>query len=85
MSYEVIEELMRIAAKDAGVLVDESTLSKVARARVMMNVDMKHCPCARSEEGRGCVGEVCMKEMLEGNPDKNGRKYCHCHCFFLEK
>lgn len=79
----IYEGIMRRAAETAGVEIDESTLPKVARARLLMNVDMQHCPCAVNDEGRGCVGPVCMKEMLDGEPDKYGRKYCHCHCFFL--
>lgn len=79
----IYEELMRKSAEKAGVEIDETTVAKVARARQLMGVDMQHCPCAVKDEGRGCVGPVCMQEMQNGTPDKNGRKYCHCHCFYL--
>lgn len=77
---------MTTAAMKANVKIDEKVLPKIAKARVTMGVDMSRCPCASTElTGRGCVGKVCMKEMLQGIPDKNGRKYCHCHCFYLEE
>ena len=82
--FEFIEELMRAAAKEHGVEVDEVTLPKVARARMLMNVDMQHCPCERENEGRGCCGPVCLEELRNGKPDKNGRIYCKCHCFYTE-
>lgn len=80
--FEFIEELMRVAAKEHGVEVDENILPKVARARMLMNVDMKHCPCDRENEGRGCCGPLCLEELRNGKPDKNGERRCHCNCFF---
>lgn len=82
--FEFIEEMMRSAAKEHGVEVDENILPKVARARMLMNVDMQHCPCHKDEEGRGCCGPVCLEELRNGKPDKNGRRYCLCHCFYTE-
>lgn len=80
--FEFIEELMRAAAKEHGVEVDEVTLPKVARARMLMNVDMQHCPCDRENEGRGCCGPVCLEELRNGKINKNGERRCHCNCFF---
>ena len=82
--FEFIEEMMRSAAKEHGVEVDENVLPKVARARMLMNVDMEHCPCDRENEGRGCCGPVCLEELRNGKPDKQGRIYCKCHCFYTE-
>ena len=88
--FEFIEELMRAAAKEHGVEVDENTLPKVARARMLMNVDMQHCPCdlnadlydENGELNRGCIGKLCMEELKNGKPNKNGERRCHCNCFF---
>lgn len=46
-------------------------LEKVNRARERMHLSSEVCPCAPREDGRGCVGPVCMKEILETG-------ICHC-------
>ena len=82
--FEFIEELMRVAAKEHGVEVDENILPKVARARMLMNVDMQHCPCHKDEEGRGCCGPVCLEELKNGKPNKNGERRCLCNVFYTK-
>lgn len=46
-------------------------LAKVQKAREKLHLTSEQCPCAPKESGRGCVGPVCMQEVLE-----NG----HCKC-----
>lgn len=46
-------------------------LAKVQKAREKLHLTSEQCPCAPKESGRGCVGPVCMQEVLEKG---------HCKC-----
>lgn len=78
------KEKMIEAAEKAGVLIDEKIVEKIAAFRDRCNVPMSKCPCDPDNEGRGCVGKVCLEEMKFGRPDKDGKCWCHCHCFYLK-
>lgn len=46
-------------------------LEKVNKARERLHLSSDQCPCAPKEAGRGCVGPVCMQEILTKG---------HCKC-----
>lgn len=46
-------------------------LEKVNKARERLHLSSNQCPCAPKEDGRGCVGPVCMQEILTKG---------HCKC-----
>ena len=39
-------------------------LERVNKARKRLGIGADKCPCAVTAEGRGCVGPVCMQEIL---------------------
>lgn len=83
MTKEEYEEAMRKAAREAGVSVDDDVVGKIAAFRARADIPMDKCPCDPDNPNRGCVGKDCMNEMMFGDRDKEGRQYCHCHCFYL--
>jgi len=40
-------------------------LAKVQKAREKLHLSSDRCPCDAKAEGRGCVGPVCIQEILE--------------------
>lgn len=84
-SEQYFFELMEKAAKNAHVNIDYKIMRKIARARSNLEIPMDRCPCVPNEErGRGCVGRTCMIEMFKGDfTDKEGKRRCHCSCFYL--
>ena len=56
------------------VEVVPEVLEKVQKVRKKLHLTSDQCPCAPKESGRGCVGPVCMQEVLE-----KGR--CKCGAF----
>lgn len=53
-------------------------LERVNRARQRLGIGADKCPCAVTETGRGCVGPVCMQEILS-----QGR--CKCGAYKLKE
>lgn len=49
---------------------------KIANARIKLRLDWNQCPCGG--EGRGCISELCQKEIEE-------QGHCHCNCYFKRK
>lgn len=45
---------------------------KIANARIRMGLNWNQCPCGG--EGRGCISELCHKEIAE-------QGHCHCNCY----
>lgn len=60
-------------ALEAGVQVTDN-VTKVARARVRMGLDISECPCAKDDKDRGCISSKCLREIKE-------QGICHCNCF----
>lgn len=46
--------------------------NKIVNVRIKMNLDWNQCPCGG--EGRGCISELCHKEIKE-------QGHCHCNCY----
>ena len=69
----MIEEKMRELAKLHNVEPTEN-LPKIAKARGIMKIGIEVCPCAASDEERGCISPKCLKEIME-----NG--ICHCRAY----
>lgn len=57
---------------------DPVVYAKVCAARKKLHLTDKQCPCAPKEEGRGCVGPVCLAEIYA-----HGR--CKCGAYHLTK
>lgn len=68
-----MEEEMRRLAAENGVECTEN-LSKIARARGIMNIGIDVCPCSPSDKDRGCISEKCLSEIRESG-------ICHCNCY----
>lgn len=68
-----MEEAMLALANEHGVEPTEN-LSKIAKARVRMKLDITVCPCAAKDNDRGCISAKCRREILE-----NG--ICHCTAY----
>lgn len=45
---------------------------KIVNARIRMGLNWNQCPCGG--EGRGCISELCHKEIAE-------QGHCHCNCY----
>lgn len=82
MDINEIKVKMIDAANCVHAQVDEEYLQKIANFRYRFNVPMNKCPCEQESDERGCVGKKCLAEMTSGKPDKDGKKWCKCHCFY---
>ena len=47
---------------------------KIAAIREKLDIPLSKCPCDPMSEDRGCIGSLCLKEIIE-------QGVCHCHCF----
>lgn len=70
---KAMEEAMLALADHYDVVATEN-LSKIAKARVRMKLDITECPCASKDKDRGCISAKCLREIRE-----NG--ICHCTAF----
>lgn len=70
---QIYGEMKRIADDEGFELTP--TAEKIAMFRVKANIPMDECPCERGKDkGRGCLGRVCLKELLE-------KGICHCRAY----
>ena len=51
-------------AEENGVKPSEH-LSKIAKARVRMHMDITVCPCHPDDPDRGCISAKCLREIQE--------------------
>ena len=47
---------------------------KIAAIREKLDIPLSKCPCDPLSQDRGCIGSLCLKEIIE-------QGVCHCHCF----
>lgn len=66
-------ELIKQFAEEMGVGLTENA-ERIANFRKRANIPMNVCPCHKDNPYRGCISQLCMKEIQE-------RGVCGCNCF----
>ena len=69
---EILAE-MKLIAEENGVELTENA-EKIASFRAKANIPLNICACDKQNPFRGCISNLCMKEIKEEGQ-------CHCHLF----
>jgi len=71
--YEDILLELKLIAEENGYELTENA-EKIAKFRARANIDLGKCVCDPKNPYRGCISNLCRKEIEE-------EKICHCRCF----
>lgn len=69
---EILSE-MKLIAEENGVELTENA-EKIASFRARTGIRLNKCVCDPKNPYRGCISNLCMKEIKEEN-------ICHCRAF----
>lgn len=72
MKEKILKEMQKIAEENGYELTE--TAEKIANFRDRTGMPMSDCPCDKGNPYRGCIGQLCKKEIEE-----NG--VCHCNAY----